>query len=832
MATTKANLSARHDHIIERPRLTRMLDESKAKVILLLAPAGYGKTTLARQWLKDKPHVWYRASEADVDVAALAVGIATQAAGLVAGIDTRIRQRMRAARNPEREAGAWAELIAEDFSQLPVATWIVIDDYHHVGAAAAGELFVQLLVDSVQSRLLLTSRTRPTWATARSVVYGRTAIIGRDDLAMTERETAQVVGPSQAEAASLFAEVMGWPAVIGLAARVGPERIQGQPLLGDLYDFFAEELWRALPGEHQWQLAQLSLVAPTPWIVADDLFGDAVNELIASVSAEGWVSRDEVDIVIHPLLRRFLQVRFESYPAARRRDALTKLIHALAVRHKWDQAISLALQADEGSVSELLGQALDDLLESGRLSTLERWLEAARDQAIDSPVLKLAAAEVAFRRGDYIRAEGFGQAAARQSSDPLLRARSLNRAGVSATMLDHLELGLSLHRQAQACAPDRATLREAIIGEIGASLDLGHDCEALLREIPEADSATDLIREAGTRVIVALRCGKVGEAVENTTVLMPVLADVRDPLVRSSFLYSRSVGLSVQAMFREALSTVAMLDDEVATFRIDLARIPTKLARALAEAGLRHFDRARKVIADLIAEAQREADIYWLTSGCGVQARIEAGSGSGRVPPYRPELARTSSLGAYQEYLACLAIAAASAGERSHAERLVEETTAGFLTSDSEVLLSWVRAILGGGRRDVLQAFDFAWARGVLDAIVIAYRARPQFIHLLFQEGGNYRQRTEALLLRSNDLDLARELGLSPELRATRHHRLTPREREVYSLMAEGLSNRRIAEQLVISESTAKLHVRHILEKLCARSRAEAVAKWRDVLDP
>jgi len=44
--------------IIERPRLTRQLDECAARTILLVAPAGYGKTTLARQWLADKPHAW------------------------------------------------------------------------------------------------------------------------------------------------------------------------------------------------------------------------------------------------------------------------------------------------------------------------------------------------------------------------------------------------------------------------------------------------------------------------------------------------------------------------------------------------------------------------------------------------------------------------------------------------------------------------------------------------------------------------------------------------------------------------------------------------------
>ena len=52
---------------------------------------------------------------------------------------------------------------------------------------------------------------------------------------------------------------------------------------------------------------------------------------------------------------------------------------------------------------------------------------------------------------------------------------------------------------------------------------------------------------------------------------------------------------------------------------------------------------------------------------------------------------------------------------------------------------------------------------------------------------------------------------------------LTPREAEVLSLMAEGLSNKLIAERLKISDHTAKFHVNAILNKLGAETRTEAV---------
>ncbi|MCW3041660.1 MAG: LuxR family transcriptional regulator, partial [Solirubrobacterales bacterium] len=55
---------------------------------------------------------------------------------------------------------------------------------------------------------------------------------------------------------------------------------------------------------------------------------------------------------------------------------------------------------------------------------------------------------------------------------------------------------------------------------------------------------------------------------------------------------------------------------------------------------------------------------------------------------------------------------------------------------------------------------------------------------------------------------------------------LTRRELEVMQLMADGDTNSAIAARLFVSEGTVKSHVKHILRKLRAKNRAEAVSRY------
>jgi DNA-binding NarL/FixJ family response regulator len=73
--------------------------------------------------------------------------------------------------------------------------------------------------------------------------------------------------------------------------------------------------------------------------------------------------------------------------------------------------------------------------------------------------------------------------------------------------------------------------------------------------------------------------------------------------------------------------------------------------------------------------------------------------------------------------------------------------------------------------------------------------------------------------------------GSGPSTAASQSTPLTPREHEIVTLIARGLSNREIADELVISPATAARHVANILAKLGYSSRTQ-IASWASRHEP
>jgi DNA-binding NarL/FixJ family response regulator len=111
-----------------------------------------------------------------------------------------------------------------------------------------------------------------------------------------------------------------------------------------------------------------------------------------------------------------------------------------------------------------------------------------------------------------------------------------------------------------------------------------------------------------------------------------------------------------------------------------------------------------------------------------------------------------------------------------------------------------------------------------VNLIVIACRVAPDLARIALADDPRLRRSLTTIFAKSRDTDLGRRVGLQMPRELRRAAGLSTREREVLELIVEGRTNREIARTLFISESTTKVHIRHIFEKLGVHSRAEAAA--------
>ncbi|HEY1563894.1 MAG TPA: AAA family ATPase, partial [Gaiellaceae bacterium] len=265
------------DHIIERPRLIARLEEGGgARVTVLAAPAGYGKTTLARQWSKRQsgPVAWYRTTRASGDVALLAVQLDELLASLAPDLP-REPGKVASIASVNPSPKPLGRAIVQTFKPLRQDVLLVVDEWEAAGTDEAEEL-LSMLVEGLDIRFMITTRTRPEWFTPRLEVYGEGFEIGVDQLAMTDEEATRVLAAVGAVAgrARLMRTADGWPAVLGLAAMSGDVDFTSSRLLSHtLYDYLASELLAAAAPETQTALMLLAVASAPDVEVARLLLG-------------------------------------------------------------------------------------------------------------------------------------------------------------------------------------------------------------------------------------------------------------------------------------------------------------------------------------------------------------------------------------------------------------------------------------------------------------------------------------------------------------------------------------------------------------------------------
>jgi LuxR family maltose regulon positive regulatory protein len=838
MGTTMAHVVAAKRNVIRRPRLTAMLDESTARVRLLVAPAGYGKTTLAREWLGEQRRraVWYSGGPASADVAALAAGVSEAVEAITPNAGKRMRERLRAAGTPEEEVDILAEIFAEDVQRWPADAWLAIDDYQFAMESIASERFIDAISKTTPIQMLIASRARPMWVTPRRILYGEIQEIDRAALAMRPDEIREIVGEDEPALARFLERACGWPAVIGLVARssTSPELTEAAP--ERLYEYFADELYTSIPEIQRLGLARLSFSLRFDLDFAEQVLGDLTHDTIEAGLRSGALTQfDRRSFDFHPLLAEFLQERaFRTFVEKQR--AAEAVGRILLNARRWDEAVELARHF---RLVDLLVATIEDslysLLDSGRVATVTRWLAAGGMLRAHSPIIDLAEGELAFRLGDYRRAERMaGQAPQRLGRAHRLTSRAYFRAGHSALLRSKEQLSTSYFRKARDTARNPRDLREALFGLYSAMSELGWpEAVNVLAELDSLplDTPDDQVRAESAKLTNALRAGDLENAAEAGSLVMVCLEEAVNPLITSSFLHVLSNVSSAAGRYEESLALAAQLLGVGSEHRLEFVRPFAIIDRAIGNLGIRAFADANHDIA--LATTLVPDDIHIQGNLAALKCRLLLATGRASLAADaagRGFLTELPPVPLRSELLAFRALALACLGDLEHSNSLLrkaEEVSRSTLAV--QVLGPAVRAISSRERHEREQFAHAAWIAasktGHLDTLVCAYRAYPDLLGEIMKLADH--DRLASVLVRANDVGLAHRYGLMVDREPPpQTARLTPREIEVMDLVAAGLLNHEIAQTLFITESTVKAHVRHVYEKLEVRVRSEAVAKW------
>jgi DNA-binding CsgD family transcriptional regulator len=180
--------------------------------------------------------------------------------------------------------------------------------------------------------------------------------------------------------------------------------------------------------------------------------------------------------------------------------------------------------------------------------------------------------------------------------------------------------------------------------------------------------------------------------------------------------------------------------------------------------------------------------------------------------------------GTVAELLTYRGLAEAAQGTSCRALRTVAEAEELSRSNEVRVLAGWVRAICAlstkapDARELLHSAVVSIETTGWIDRFITAYRTVPELLGAVAANPEWEHLARRAVRL-GRDNRLARRLGINIDRSFAG---LTRRELEVLALVADGLTNDEIARRLFISVPTAKVHVRHILEKLGVHTRTQA----------
>jgi LuxR family transcriptional regulator, maltose regulon positive regulatory protein len=874
MLATKLYIPPPRPHVVSRPRLIERLNEGLyGKLTLISAPAGFGKTTLVSAWLADckRPGAWLSLDEGENDPARFLTYLVAAVQTIAPTIGKGLLGVLHSPQPPSTEA--LLTTLLNDLTTIRDPFVLVLDDYHVLDAQPVDQALTYLVEHlPPQMHLVIATREDPRLPLTRLRARGHLTELRAADLRFTSSEAADflthVMGlPLSAEDIGLLAtRTEGWIAGLQLAAL----SLQGhhdatrfiQSFTGShkfVLDYLVEEVLEQQPERIQTFLLRTSIL--------DRLCGPLCEAVVLDPAASGQATLEALEHAnlflvpldherrwyrYHHLFAELLRQRLRQRSASSPEEAESQ-VNALHLRASvWYEAQGLELEAfHHAAAAHDVERAARIMMEGkriplhlrGAMTTLLDWLASLPPTVLDArPWLlvryasgllvigqttgveeKLQAAEAALQGTelDEKTQDLIGQIATARATLATSQLQVDTMLAQSRRALEHLHPNNLVFRTTAYCTlgfayllqGDRAAAHQAYTEAIALSQASGNTFFTLI-----ATSGLGTLQEAENRL---------HQAAKTYRHVLQLAGDMPQPIIYEAHLglaricYEWDDLESAEQHGEQSLHLARQYEGDVDRFvacEVFLARLKLAQGDVAGAAALlastsqsvrqQHFvSRLPEVAAAQVLTFLRQGNVVAAAQLAEMhdlplsQARVLLAEGDPTaalavLAPWRGQVEAKEWADEWLKVLVLEALAFQAQGDQDQAVHLLLDALA---LAEPEGL---IRLFVDEGR-----------PMAHLLAAAAAQGRMPDYL-------GKLLAACEAEAQQYDDqsyLPSAQSL-LEP---------LSPREREVLQLIAQGLSNQEISERLVIALETVKGHNKKIFGKLQVQRRTEAVARAR-----
>jgi ATP/maltotriose-dependent transcriptional regulator MalT/DNA-binding SARP family transcriptional activator len=421
----------RRSEVVSRPRLLSILEDIiDVKLLIVAAPAGYGKTALLVDFSyhTELPVCWYALDTLDGDPMRFI-------AHFISALQMRFPKFGKLALNALADLNQdhlnfdpiIAAIVNDAYENITEHFVFVLDDYHLVRDNKQIEPFLNRIIQEMAENchFIIASRVLLTLPDL-SLLVARNQVVGLsfEELAFSGDEVKQLIlnnyhlAITDERASELLDQTEGWITGLLLSTQLSPKGTEDRMRLAKVsgigvYEYLAQQVFDRQTEDVQRFLLRTSLLDEFDAQLCSRVIGKALDlshypwhEKVEQILRDNLfvlsVGDETLYLRYHHLFREFLQNRMRLEFPDETAKIERALAHNYAEHHQWEQAYEIYKRLeDDKTILKLIYEAGPYMITGGKLATLSTWFEDVTEEQFQAaPELISIKASIASLRGD------------------------------------------------------------------------------------------------------------------------------------------------------------------------------------------------------------------------------------------------------------------------------------------------------------------------------------------------------------------------------------------------------------------------------------------------